>query len=106
MGVIRGIEPTCLVAPRARPDVHRAFLDTPDPKCEQTIQARVDSNSRSGVVFCVVEAELVIPEERCSADCKGQITNTKPYVSEPVGLFEFEGVEVVGYGIVASIFEV
>jgi hypothetical protein len=82
--VVTGIGGTCLVAVRTRPYVHLALLDSPDPECEKAIQTSVDGDGRSGVMFCVVKAELVVPTESCGADHKSEIANGKPYVGQKV----------------------
>jgi hypothetical protein len=97
---------SCPITAGTRSHVHLALLDAPDPEGKQAIQAGVSGDSRGGVVFCVVEAELEVPIESRGADGKGQIADAESHIGENVRLLEFERVEVVGDGIVAGIFEV
>lgn len=55
-------------------------------------------------MFCGLEAQLVVPPEGQGADSEGGVPECQARVGEGVGLGEFEGVEVCGYGVVGGVF--
>lgn len=76
------------------------------PNRQCAAQEHVDSHRAGRVVLCVVEAELVVPQEAEGGDEEGPIAEGEADVLEVEGLLEFEGVEVVCEGVVGGVFEV
>ena len=73
---------------------------SPDPESQGAIEDRVDGDCRSRVVFCVLEAQLIIPKEACASYEEGRIAESKSNISQSVGLGELQRVQVVGNGII------
>lgn len=57
-------------------------------------------------MFCRLEAELVVPVERCGAGSECAVPEGETGVGEDVGLGEGERVEIRGNGVVGGVLEV
>jgi len=95
-----------LVAVLARPHVHDALLDAPDPGRQCAVEQRVQGHGRGGVGLGGLEAQRVVPVEAGGAEGEGGVAEGEAHVAEGVGLREVEGVEVVGDCVVGGVLQV
>lgn len=98
---------TCpYLRPLPLPHKHRSPLHCPDPIRQRAVQRKIRQHGPERVGFGRVPAELVVAVEGDGGDDNGGIAEGQADVGQEVGLFEFEGGEVVGEGVVGGVFEV
>lgn len=86
--------------------VDDTLLLEPYPQSQRRVEYGVDNHSAGCVVFCALEAELVVPEKAGGSDQEGGVAQAQADIGEGVGLLELQGIQVVGNRIIRGVLEI